>query len=70
MHVYNAAKQKYKLHVCFNLSFCSGYFNGARFFQGDRSESKNAAGAMYVIMGFLWLVALPVLILVIIMVSE
>ena len=36
----------------------------------DRTDHKNAAGAMYVIMGFLWLVAVPALVVVIIMVSE
>jgi uncharacterized membrane protein len=46
----------------------SGYFNGAKFFQDPRSDKKNAAGGMYIIMGFLWLVGVPVLIVAIVMV--
>ena len=51
----------------------SGYFNGANFFQpvmgNPATDQRKAAGAMYIIMGFLWLVAVPVLVVVIIMVS-
>ena len=45
-----------------------GYFNGAQFFQGERTQQKNAAGGMYIIMGFLWLIGIPVLIVAIVMV--
>ena len=52
------------------LLFSSGYFNGAQFFQGERTDQKNAAGGMYIIMGFLWLVGIPILVVVIIMVCH
>ena len=32
------------------------------------TEQKNAAGGMYIIMGFLWLIGIPVLIVAIVMV--
>ena len=50
------------------LFLSSGYFNGAQFFQGERTEQKNAAGGMYIIMGFLWLIGIPVLVVAIVMV--
>ena len=50
------------------LFLSSGYFNGAEFFQGERTAQKSAAGGMFVIMGFLWLVGIPVLVVAIIMV--
>ena len=48
------------------LFLSSGYFNGAQFFQDDRTEQRNAAGGMYIIMGFLWLIGVPVLVVAII----
>ena len=50
------------------LFLSSGYFNGARFFQGDCTDQRNAAGGMFIIMGFLWLVGVPLLIVAIVMV--
>ena len=50
------------------LFLSSGYFNGARFFQCDRTDQRNAAGGMFIIMGFLWLVEVPLLIVAIVMV--
>jgi hypothetical protein len=44
------------------------YFNGAQFFQGDHTDQRTAAGGMYIIMGFLWLVGIPVVVVAIIMV--
>lgn len=35
----------------------SGFFNGAKLFGSD--EDEKAAGAMYIIMGVLWLTAIP-----------
>ena len=50
--------------------FSSGYFNGAQFFNNDsRTDQDNAAGGMYIIMGFLWLIGVPVLVVTIVMVS-
>ena len=47
----------------------SGYFNGANFFQPvndvQPSDQKKAAGAMYIIMEFLWMVAVPSLVVVV-----
>ena len=52
------------------LLFSSGYFNGAQFFNNDpRTDRDNAAGGMYIIMGFLWLIGVPVLVVAIVMVS-
>ena len=50
------------------LFLSSGYFNGAQFFQGEQTEQKNAAGGMYIIMGFLWLIGIPIVVVAIIMV--
>ena len=50
--------------------FSSGYFNGAQFFNNDlRTDRDNAAGGMYIIMGFLWLIGVPVLVVAIVMMS-
>ena len=52
--------------------FSSGYFNGAQFFNNDpRTDYDYAAGGMYryVIMGFLWLIGVPILVVAIVMVS-
>jgi uncharacterized membrane protein len=46
----------------------SGYFNGAQFFQDPRSDQRNAVGGMHIIMGFLWLVGIPVVVVAIVMV--
>ena len=47
----------------------SGYFNGAQFFNNDpRTDRDNAAGGMYIIMGFLWLIGVPILVVAIVMV--
>ena len=43
-------------------------FNVAHFFQDERTEQKTAAGGMYIIMRFLWLIGIPVLIVAIVMV--
>ena len=49
--------------------FSSGYFNGAQFFNNDPcTDRDNAAGGMYIIMGFLWLIGVPILIVTIVMV--
>ncbi len=32
---------------------CSGFYNGAQLFNGGHGD-RNAGGAMFIIMGFLW----------------
>ena len=50
------------------FSLVAIYFNAAQFFQDGRTEQKTAAGGMYIIMGFLWLIGIPVIVVAIIMV--
>ena len=51
--------------------FFSDYVNGAQFFQNDpHTDWDTAAGGVYIIMGFLSLVRVPVLIVAIVMVSN
>ena len=50
--------------------FISVYFSGAQFCNNDpRTDRDNAAGGIYIIMGFLWPIGVPVLIVAIVMVS-
>jgi hypothetical protein len=58
----------FHLHKSIDFFLSSGYFNGSQFFQDPRSNKKNAAGGMYIIMGFLWLIGVPVLAVAIVMV--
>ena len=46
----------------------SGFFNGSKLF--GRDEDEKAAGTMFIIMGLLWLVAVPFTILLLILVSS
>lgn len=51
-----------------NLGAC-GFFNGTKFFDGGNT-GRHAGGAMYMIMGVLWLLALPVSILMLFLVHR
>jgi hypothetical protein len=50
-----------------NLGAC-GFFNGSKLF--GRQEGEKAAGAMYIIMGFLWLTAVPFTVLLLVLVHK
>ena len=46
----------------------SGFFNGAKLFGPD--EDQKAAGAMFIIMGLLWILAVPLAIFLMFLVSK
>lgn len=50
-----------------NLGAC-GFFNGAKLFGSD--EDEKAAGAMYIIMGVLWLTAIPFTVILVFLVHR
>lgn len=51
-----------------NLGAC-GFFNGAKFFNSN-SNGRTASGAMFMILGLLWLVAVPFTVVIIILVHK
>ena len=57
-----------EIKIHFYLFSFSGFFNGTKFFDGGNT-GRHAGGAMYMIMGVLWLLALPVSILMLFLVS-
>ena len=58
----------YCMSICVPVLFCSGFFNGAKFFSVTGSGAQ-AAGAMYMIMGFLWFLGAPLAIVMVVLVS-
>lgn len=60
---------KYILQLGTFCTFCSGFFNGANFFNKSDGGSL-AAGAMFMIMGFLWFLGAPLAVILVVLVRN